>query len=299
MPLLECVPNISEGRDLAAIGRIAAAVGAVPGVRLLDVHADGVHHRSVFTLAGEPSPLRAAVLALFEATLAHVDMTGHHGAHPRIGAVDVVPFVPLAGATMDDAVAAARAAAAEVAARFQVPVFLYEAAASRPERRALQAVRRGQFEGLAGKLRQPDWQPDFGPSVPHPRAGAVAIGARGLLVAYNINLATHRLDVATRIARAVRESSGGLPCVKAMALALPDRAMVQVSMNLTDIDRTSIATVFEAVSREAALDGVAVVESEVVGLVPARALVEAAARHLRLTGFDAGRVLEVALAART
>jgi glutamate formiminotransferase len=239
------------------------------------------------------------VLALFEATLAHVDMTGHHGAHPRIGAVDVVPFVPLAGATMDDAVAAARAAAAEVAARFQVPVFLYEAAASRPERRALQAVRRGQFEGLAGKLRQPDWQPDFGPSVPHPRAGAVAIGARGLLVAYNINLATHRLDVATRIARAVRESSGGLPCVKAMALALPDRAMVQVSMNLTDIDRTSIATVFEAVSREAALDGVAVVESEVVGLVPARALVEAAARHLRLTGFDAGRVLEVALAART
>lgn len=295
MPVLECVPNISEGRDLAAVARIADAVARVPGVRVLDRHSDAVHHRSVLTLVGAAAPLRAAVLALFEATLTEVDVSAHHGAHPRIGAVDVVPFVPLTGATMADAVAAARTTAAEVAARFGVPVFLYEAAATRAERRALQDVRRGQFEGLAAKLRRPEWQPDFGPAVPHPRLGAVAIGARGLLVAYNINLATTRLDVATRIAAVVRESSGGLPCVKAMGLALPDRGLVQVSMNLTDIDRTSIADVFEAVSREAARAGVEVLESEVVGLVPARALLGAATRFLRLPQFGADRLLETRL----
>lgn len=295
MALLECVPNLSEGRDLAAVARIAAAVAGVPDVRLLDRHSDSVHHRSVLTLVGAAAPLRAAVLTLFEATLAEVDISAHRGAHPRIGAVDVVPFVPLTGATMADAVAAARATAAEVAARFDLPVFLYEAAATRPERRALQDVRRGQFEGLAAKLLRPEWQPDFGPNVPHPRLGAVAIGARGILVAYNINLATTRLDVAARIAAAVRESSGGLPCVKAMGLALPERGLVQVSMNLTDIDRTSLADVFEAVSREAARDGVTVLESEVVGLVPARALLSAATRFLRLPGFDADRLLDTRL----
>lgn len=295
MPLLECVPNISEGRNHVAIAGITAAVAATPGVRLLDVHSDATHHRSVLTLTGTAAALRDAVLALFEATLAAVDLSAHRGAHPRIGAVDVVPFVPLPPATMDDAIAAARDTGAAVAARFGVPVFLYERAATRPERRALQDVRRGQFEGLPEKLRQPAWQPDYGPAVPHPRLGATAIGAREFLVAYNINLATARLDVARRIARVVRESSGGLPCVKAMGLALPDRGAVQVSMNLTDIERTSLATVFEAVSREAARDGVAVLESEVVGLVPARALVEAAARHLRLTHFGADRVLETRL----
>lgn len=296
MPLLECVPNISEGRDLAAVARIADAMSRVPGVRLLDRHSDAVHHRSVFTLVGAADPLRAAVLALFDGALAELDVSAHRGAHPRIGAVDVVPFVPLSGATMADAVAAARATGEEVAARFGVPVFLYEAAASATWRRALQDVRRGQFEGLAAKLQRPEWQPDFGPAVPHPRLGAVAIGARGILVAYNINLATTRLEVAARIAMVVRESSGGLPCVKAMGLALPGRGLVQVSMNLTDIDRTSIADVFDAVSREAARDGVEVLESEVVGLLPARALLGAATRFLRLPGFDADRLLETRLA---
>ena len=296
MPLLECVPNISEGRDRAVIGRIADAVAATPSVCLLDVHCDAVHHRSVFTLVGQPEPLRAAIGSLFEATLAHVDLASHHGAHPRIGAVDVVPFVPLTGATMHDAVVAARATAEEVSARFQLPVFLYEAAASQPERRALQDVRRGQFEGLAEKLRRPEWQPDFGPAVPHPRAGAVAIGAREILVAYNVNLATGRLDVARRIASVVRESSGGLPCVKAMGIALTNRGIVQVSMNLTNIDRTSMATVFEVILREADRDGVDVLESEVVGLLPARALVDPAARHLRLLQFGPERVLETRLA---
>lgn len=295
MPQLECVPNISEGRDLAVVDHLAATMAAVPGVRLLDRHSDAVHHRSVFTLTGEPTPLRTAVLALVEATLPRVNLHHHDGAHPRIGAVDVVPFIPLAGATMNDAVLAARATAAEVAAHFAIPVFLYEAAASRADRRALQDVRRGQFEGLAEKMRRPEWQPDFGPQAPHPTAGAVAIGARGLLVAYNINLATDRLAVAARIARTIRESSGGLPGVKAMALALPDRGLVQVSMNLTDPDRTSMAVVFDAVTREAAREGVAVFESEVVGLVPARALAGATARYLRLSNFTARHVLETRL----
>ncbi len=295
MPQLECVPNISEGRDLAVVDHLAAAMAAVPGVQLLDRHSDAVHHRSVFTLTGESTPLRTAVLALVEATLPRVNLHHHHGAHPRIGAVDVVPFIPLAGATMNDAVLAARATAAEVAAHFAIPVFLYEAAASRSDRRALQDVRRGQFEGLAEKMRRPEWQPDYGPQAPHPTAGAVAIGARGLLVAYNINLATDRLAVAARIARTIRESSGGLPGVKAMALALPDRSLVQVSMNLTDPDRTSMAVVFDAVTREAAREGVAVFESEVVGLVPARALGGATARHLRLSNFTARHVLETRL----
>ncbi len=295
MPLLECVPNISEGRDLAVIDHLATTMAAIPGVQLLDRHSDAVHHRSVFTLTGEPAPLRAAVIALVAATLPHVDLNHHHGAHPRIGAVDVVPFIPLTGATMSDAVLAARATAAAVAARFAIPVFLYEAAASRAERRALQDVRRGQFEGLADKLRRPEWQPDFGPQAPHPTAGAVAIGARHLLVAYNINLATDRLEVATRIARTIRQSSGGLPGVQAIGLALPDRGLVQVSMNLTDLDRTSMAVVFDAVTREAARDGVDVFESEVVGLVPARALVGAAARYLRLSELTARHVLEARL----
>lgn len=292
MPLLECVPNISEGRDRAAIARVAAALAAMPGVRLLDVHSDGVHHRSVFTLVGDAGPLGDAVLALFDATAAHVDVAMHRGAHPRIGAVDVVPFVPLTGATMADAIAAARHAAAAVAARFAVPVFLYEAAATAPHRRALQDVRRGQFEGLAAKLSQPEWQPDFGPAAPHPRLGAVAIGARGVLVAYNINLATDRLDVAQRVARAVRESSGGLPGVKAMGLALPHRGLVQVSMNLIDITRTDMAQVYEAVAAAAARDGVAIAESELVGLAPAAAFAGAAARHLRLPGLTAAQVLD-------
>ena len=297
MLMLECVPNVSEGRDVTAIRRIADAVAAVPGVRLLDLHSDAVHHRSVLTLVGGAAALRDAIVVLCDATIAHVDLRHHRGAHPRIGAVDVVPFVPLEDATMQHCVAAARDTAEAVAAHCELPVYLYGEAATRPERRALEAVRRGQFEGLAEKMRQPDGTPDFGPAIPHPRAGAVAIGARRLLVAFNINLATDRLDVAARIARAVRESSGGLPCVKAMAVRLADDGPMQVSMNLTDLDRTSLSTVFEAVSREAALDGVAVLESEIVGLVPARALAEAAARYLRLPLASTDRVLETRLGA--
>lgn len=295
MPWLECVPNVSEGRDHAVIDGLAARLAATPGVRLLDVHRDPDHHRSVFTMAGEAAALTSAIVALCEGALATIDLSRHRGAHPRIGAVDVVPFIPLGASTMADAVAAARATADEVARRCAVPVLLYEEAASAPHRRRLELVRRGRFEGLADKLRRPEWRPDFGPEVPHPTFGAIAIGARRLLVAYNINLATDRLDIGAAIAAAVRASSGGLPHVKAMALPLAARGLVQVSMNLTNVDETSMGTVFEAVTREAARHGVVVADSEVVGLVPAAALAAVAAAHLRIAGWQASKILETRL----
>ncbi len=292
MAWLECVPNVSEGRDPRVLDRMTARLTGRTGVRLLDVHRDADHHRSVFTLAGEAPALTAAVLDLCAEALDAIDLRHHAGAHPRIGAVDVVPFVPLGRTTMDEAVAAARATGRAIAERFGIPVLLYEEAATAPHRRRLEQVRRGRFEGLADKLRTPDWAPDFGPAAPHPSFGAVAVGARGILVAYNINLATERLEVGTAVARAVRASSGGLPHVKAMALPLPARRLVQVSMNLTNVEITPIAVVFDAVAREAARYGVAIAESEVVGLVPAAALADVAARYLRVAGWSPDKILD-------
>src|SRR6187200_2689141 len=210
MPIIECIPNISEGRRSDVVASIAAAVGRAPGVRVLDVSSDAAHHRSVLTLAGDAAGLKAAILVLFEQTLAAVDLTSHQGQHPRLGAVDVVPFVPIDGVTMRECVALARETAAAVSDRFGVPVYLYEEAAAHPARRNLEDIRRGEFEGLAAKMRTPEWAPDFGPATPHPTAGASVIGARMPLIAYNVNLATDRLEVAKRIAAAVRFSSGGL-----------------------------------------------------------------------------------------
>jgi glutamate formiminotransferase len=293
--IIECVPNISEGKDAAAVAAIADAVRAVPGVRMLDVQSDATHHRSVLTFAGDRGPLLEAVLALFDATLARVDLRRHHGEHPRLGAVDVVPFVPIAGASMADCVALAREAGAAVADRFGLPVFLYEEAAATPARRNLEDIRRGEFEGLAAKLAAPEWRPDFGPAAPHVSAGASVVGARMPLIAYNINLATDRLDVARKIASAIRMSSGGFRYVKAMGLRLEDRGIVQVSMNLTNFEKTPIFRVFDTVKREAARYGVAVLESEVVGLVPAAALVQTAEHYLQLEGFRPAQVLEARL----
>ncbi len=295
MTIIECVPNISEGKDAAAVAAIADAVRGVPGVRLLDVQSDAAHHRSVLTFAGDRGPLLEAVLALFAATLSRVDLRRHHGEHPRLGAVDVVPFVPIAGATMADCVALAREVGAAVAARFDLPVFLYEEAAATPARRNLEDIRRGEFEGLAAKISAPEWQPDFGPATPHVSAGASVIGARMPLIAYNINLATDRLDVARKIAAAVRMSSGGFRFVKAMGLRLEDRGIVQVSMNLTNFEKTPIFRVFDTVKREAARYGVAVLESEVVGLIPSAALVQTAEYYLQLEGFRPAQVLEARL----
>jgi glutamate formiminotransferase len=290
--LIECIPNVSEGRRPDVISAMASAISAVPRVCLLDHSSDPSHNRSVFTLAGDADGVERAVLALFERAVADIDLRRHRGEHPRLGAVDVVPFVPIEGVTMAACVALARKVGAEVAARFAIPVYLYEEASTNPARKNLEDIRRGEFEGLAGKMSLPEWAPDFGPTVPHPSAGASVIGARMPLIAYNINLATDRLDVAKKIATAIRQSSGGYRFVKAMGIKLEDRGIVQVSMNLTNFEKTPIFRVFETVKREAARYGVAVLESEIVGLVPSAALTAAAEFYLQIDGFKADQVLE-------
>jgi glutamate formiminotransferase len=292
MPIIECVPNISEGRTVELVQRIADALRAIEGVRVLDVQSDASHHRSVLTLAGDREALSQAVLRLYELAVASIDLNVHRGEHPRLGAVDVCPFIPIEGVTMDQCVEVAREVAAEVARRFQLPVFLYEEAATTPSRRNLEDIRRGEFEGLAAKMQLPDWSPDFGPNQPHPTAGATVIGARMPLIAYNINLATDRLDVAKKIASAIRFSSGGFRFVKAMGIELKERDIVQVSMNLTNYEKTPMFRVFEAVKREADRYGVAILESEIVGLVPSAALLQTAEFYLRLQGFSGQQVLE-------
>ena len=294
MALIECIPNVSEGRRTDVLDACAGAIRSA-GARLLDVKPDAAHNRTVYTFAGDADAVRAGVLALFDRALAAIDLRSHSGEHPRIGAVDVVPFVPIEGATMADCVELAKRVAQEVSTRHSLPVFLYEEAATTASRRNLEDIRRGEFEGLAAKLQQPDWRPDFGPAAPHPSAGASVIGARMPLIAYNINLATNRLDVARRIAAAVRQSSGGLRYVKAMGVELQDRGIVQVSMNLTNFEKTPMFRVFELVKREAERYGVSVLESEIVGLVPAAALTASAAWFLQLEGFSEDQVLETKL----
>jgi glutamate formiminotransferase len=292
MPVIECVPNVSEGRRRDVVESMARAIRAVTGVRLLDCSSDPSHNRSVLTLVGDPSSLEAAIVALFDRAVAEIDVRSHRGAHPRIGVVDVVPFVPLEAATMADCVALARNVGASVADRFRVPVYLYGEAATDPARSRLEDIRRGELEGLAARMASPGWAPDFGPSALHPSAGASAIGARMPLVAYNVNLDTDRLDVAKAIAAVVRESGGGLPFVKALGLRLEARGIVQVSMNLTNYEVTPIQRAFDAVKREAARHGVNVLESEIVGLAPAAALSAAAARDVHLAGSFRDKVLE-------
>src|SRR6478752_5100937 len=294
MPVIvECIPNISEGRRPEIVREIAAAVGvSAPTVRVLDVSSDAEHNRSVLTLAGDPAGLAAGILALFQRTLDVVGLRTHRGEHPRMGAVDVVPFVPIEGVTMAECVALARTVAEQVASRFGVPVYLYEEASANPARRNLEDIRRGEFEGLAAKMAAPGWAPDFGPAAPHESAGATVVGARMPLIAYNINLATDRLDVAKKIAAGIRHSSGGFRFVKAAGFKLDDRGIVQVSMNLTNYEKTPIFRVFEAVKREAERYGVTILESEIVGLVPAAALNACAEHYLQVTGFNANQVLE-------
>ena len=294
MPLIECVPNVSEGRRAEVIASLAAAIDA-PGVHLLDRSSDVSHNRTVFTVAAEPAVLGDAVRRLFAAAIAAIDLRTHDGVHPRIGAVDVVPFVPLRDATMQQCIALAREVGQRVADEFAIPVFLYEDAAATEDRRNLAEVRRGGLAGVTQRMRQPAWRPDFGPDSPHPSAGASAIGARPILIAYNVNLATNRLSVAKRIAAGIRERGGGLSFVKAMGVPLEDRGIVQVSMNLTNYRETPMTAVFDAIAREAAADGVRVLESEIVGLVPADALPPDPARRLKLRGEDLGKVLEARL----
>jgi len=293
--IMECVPNFSEGRDLQKIEKIANAFRGKTGVKLLDYSSDPDHNRSVITAAGEPQALKKAVIEAIGIAVELIDLTVHRGQHPRMGAVDVVPFIPLRNATMGEAIALSKSVAREVGERFNLPVFLYEKSASAPHRENLANVRSGQFEGLPGKMLQPGWKPDFGPETPHPTAGAVAVGARVPLIAYNVNLGTGDLEIARAIAEKVRHSGGGLRYCKAMGVALRERGITQVSMNLTDYTRTAIYQAQEMVRMEAKRYGVPVVGAEVIGLVPMEALADSAAYYLGIENFSMDRVLETKL----
>ena len=292
MAFVECIPNFSEGRRADVVEAIGAAIAAVDGVVVLDVSMDASHNRSVITFVAATERAVEAALAGMRVATAKIDLTTHQGAHPRIGATDVVPFVPLEGATMGDCVALAQALGARVASELSIPVYLYERAATRTERVNLADVRRGEFEGLRDEIAtNPERRPDFGEPRVHPTAGATAIGARPFLVAYNVYLGpAANLGIAKEVAKAVRASSGGLPGIKALGLEVDGQA--QVSMNLVDLEKTSLHEAFDAVRAAAAERGVAVTWSEIVGLVPERALLEAGARHVLLRGDPAGLVLE-------
>jgi glutamate formiminotransferase/formiminotetrahydrofolate cyclodeaminase len=280
-PLVECVPNFSEGRDPAIIAALRGALVAVPGVTLLDVQADPAHHRAVFTFVAPPEAAAEAALRAMRVATERIDLTRHRGEHPRMGATDVVPFIPVRAVTMDDCVALARRFAERAAAELHIPIFLYARAATRPERERLPEIRKGEFEGLRDRIgSDPAADPDFGPRRVHPTAGATAVGARPFLVAFNIYLDTSDVTLAKEIAKKIRTSSGGLPAVQASGFDVGGQA--QVSMNLLDTDVTSPATVFAAVEAEARARGVAVAKSEVVGLIPERGILGAGAAALKL-----------------
>jgi glutamate formiminotransferase len=290
--IVQCVPNFSEGRNQAVIDNITAPFSSQEGVKLLDVQADADHHRMVVTVLGSPQGVQRAVLAAMARAVESIDMTRHQGQHPRMGAVDVVPFIPIKGMEMAEAVTFSKAVAAEAADALDLPIFLYERSATAAHRVNLAAVRKGQFEGMADKLKDPMWQPDCGPARVHPTAGVTAVGARPPLVAFNVNLGTDQLSIADTIAKRVRHIGGGLRWCKAMGVALEDRGQVQVSMNMTDFSQTALYQAVELIRIEARRYGVAVVGSEVVGLVPMQALVDCAAHYMGLENFNIQQVLE-------
>ncbi len=291
--LVECVPNFSEGRRPDVLDAIVRDAVDVPGVFLLDKEMDADHHRAVVTIAGEPQAAQEAAFRMIKTASELIDLTRHSGEHPRMGATDVVPFIPLENMSTDECVALARELGQRVGDDLHIPVFLYEDAATRPERKNLAKVRKGQFEGLREEIgTNPDRTPDYGPNAIHPTAGATAIGARFFLVAYNVNLDSQDLALAKQIARTIRESSGGLPCVKAMGFELADRKLVQISMNMVNYTVTSLAAVFTAISEEARKAGVNVLESEIVGLVPREALTVAAQELLKIREFSPSQIVE-------
>lgn len=292
--IVECVPNFSEGRDRALVEALVSEAASVPGVVVLDSEMDADHHRSVMTFAGEPDAVAEAAFRVIRLATSKIDLTGHRGQHPRMGATDVVPFVPVDGVTLEECVTLAKKLGARVGDELEVPVFLYEAAATRPERENLADVRRGEFEGLRELIgKDPAKQPDFGPAKIHPTAGAVAIGARRPLVAFNANLATSDVSVAKKIAKAIRFGDGGLRYVKALGFSIRDGRQAQVSMNLVNTDGTPIHRVLALIDDEARRWGTHVTGCEVVGLVPQAAMLDAAEHHLRLENFRRDQVLEI------
>lgn len=284
--IVECIPNFSEGRNEETLQALVATAQSVPGAALLDWSADVSHNRSVFTLAGAPEAVSEAAFRLCKLASETIDLRTHTGEHPRMGATDVIPFVPIREMEMADCVALAEALAARVNSELGIPIFLYEAAAKVTQRQNLSTVRKGQFEGMAEKLQKPEWAPDFGERVPHPSAGVTAIGARMPLIAYNINLDTDNIEIANAIAKSIRGSSGGYKHCKAMGVMLAERGIAQVSMNMVNFEGTPLYRVFEAVRFEAARWGVRILGSEIIGLTPVKALAESAAYYLQLEDFS-------------
>ena len=291
--LLECVPNFSEGRRRDVDDEIVAAVRAVSGARFLDFEMDPDHNRSVLTLVGEPAAVAEAAFAAARVAVERIDLNRHEGRHPRMGAVDVIPFIPIRDLTMEDAVRTSRELGARLGAELKLPVFLYEASATRPDRKNLAEIRKPQFEGLRDLIgKDPERLPDFGPPAIHPTAGCVAVGARPPLIAYNVDLESAEEKLAKRIAKKIRERDGGLPAIKALGLFIADRGCAQVSINVCDFTRTSLETVYAAVEREATAAGVTIRSSEIVGLAPQAALPPGAVERLKLATFKPEQVIE-------
>lgn len=293
--IIECVPNISTA-DGDLVNQAAGVVRSTPGVTLLNTSSDESHNRTVITFLGDPSGVEEAAVQLAKFAARNIDLTKHKGEHPRMGAIDVIPFIPIREVSMDECIALSKKVASRIWEEACMPVFLYEASASAPHRENLAAIRKGQFEGMAEKVKEAQWEPDFGGRTVHPTAGVVAVGARAPLIAFNINLSTADVSVADKIARVIRQSGGGLNCVKALGVFLKERNCAQVSINMTNYCQTPLYRVLEFVRFEAARYGVSVVGTEIVGLVPMRALIDSAEYYLGIENFDPeNQVLEYRL----
>jgi len=290
--IIECVPNFSEGRDLSKIEKIVEPFRGKEGVKLLDYQRDEDHNRLVVTVVGEPEAVKKAVIDAVGVAVEVIDLRAHKGQHPRMGACDVVPFIPIKNVSVEAAVKLANETAKEVSERYSLPVYMYEKAATSPQRENLASVRKGEFEGMAQKMSQPGWAPDYGPSQPHQSAGATAVGVRMPLVAFNVNLGTDKLEIADKIAKNVRFIGGGLRFCKAMGVELKERGIVQVSMNMTDYTRTALYRSFELIRIEAKRYGVSVVGTEIIGLLPMEALIDTAVYYLGVEDFNMNQILE-------
>ena len=290
--IVECVPNFSEGRDLGKIEKIVNPFRGKDNVKLLDYKRDEDHNRVVVTVVGEPQGVKNAMLESMGIAIQLIDMTKHQGQHPRMGAIDVVPFIPIKNVSMTEAVELAKEVAKEASEKYNLPIFLYEKAATAPQRENLANIRKGEFEGMAEKIKLPEWKPDYGKAAIHPTAGATVIGARMPLVAFNVNLSTNSMDIANKIARNVRFLNGGLRYCKAIGIELKDRGIVQISMNMTDYTKTALYRSFELIRIEAARYGVTIVGSEIIGLLPMEALIDTAVYYLGIEDFSMEQILE-------
>lgn len=290
--IVECIPNFSEGRNKEVIEKIVGTLRGREGVKLLDYSSDSDHNRTVVTFIGEPEKAEEAILDMAKQVYENIDMTGHQGGHPRMGALDVVPFVPVANVTMEECIELANRVGEKIAKNFNIPVYLYEDAAKVSERQNLAVVRKGQYEGFFEKIKQKGWEPDYGPCEVNVKGGCVAVGARVPLVAFNVNLGTDNVDIASNIAKIVRHIGGGLRYVKAMGVKLEDRNIAQVSMNLVNYEKTAVYRAYEMVKMEANRYGVPVIGSEVIGLVPMQALIQCAEYYLQIENFSMDQILE-------